>query len=76
MISRACQVLGRKVSRLAPMQLLGMGWLMIALLPAGRRQLIAEGARELGPTVFRLKMGMLACRLKWPVMATAAATEP
>ena len=54
---------GRSVSRLAQTLLPWMWWSMIALLLTGLLQLIAEPVRELGNTLFWLKMGMLVCVL-------------
>jgi hypothetical protein len=54
---------GRSVSRLAQTLLPWMWWALIALLLTGTLQLIAEPARELGNTLFWLKMGMIVCVL-------------
>jgi hypothetical protein len=54
---------GRNVSRLAQTLLPWMWWALVALLLTGLLQLIAEPARELGNTLFWLKMGMLVCVL-------------
>jgi hypothetical protein len=52
---------GRSVSRLAETLLPWMWWSLIVLLLTGLLQLIAEPVREIGNTVFWLKMGMLVC---------------
>jgi hypothetical protein len=54
---------GRSVSRLAQTLLPWMRWSLTVLLLTGLLQLIAEPVRELGNTLFWLKMGMLVCVL-------------
>lgn len=54
---------GRSVSRLAQTLLPWMWWSLVALVLTGLLQLVAEPARELGNTLFWLKMGMLVCVL-------------
>jgi hypothetical protein len=54
---------GRSVSRLAQTLMPWMRWSLTVLLLTGLLQLIAEPVRELGNTLFWLKMGMLVCVL-------------